>query len=86
VVAVTTLVTRVLLAAFAVVAAEKSTGTVPHASRTSGRGQSGLLDVVGSNAIYTWREQHRTWRVVFPPTVKLAAARRDLGEFATYRS
>jgi hypothetical protein len=45
-----------------------------------------LLDVVGSNAIYTWREQHRVWRVVFPPTMKQRAAHRELRQFMTYRS
>jgi hypothetical protein len=66
--------------------AEKSTSTAPHASRTSVRGQSGLLAVIESNAIYTWREQHRLWRVVFPPTVKRTAERRELRQFTTYRS
>jgi hypothetical protein len=66
--------------------AESSTITGPNAPRTSVRGRSGSLAVVGSNAIYTWREQHRTWRVVFPPTVKRAAERRELREFETYRS
>jgi hypothetical protein len=50
------------------------------------RGQSGLLSVVNANAIYTWPEHRRIWRVVFPPSMKQAAARRKLQGFATYRS
>jgi hypothetical protein len=65
--------------------AEKSTSTGAHA-RTSVRGQRGLLSVVGTNAIYTWREQHRIWRVVFPPTMKRAAERAELRQYTTYRS
>jgi hypothetical protein len=66
--------------------AERSTITGPSAPRTSVRGRSGSLAVVNANAIYTWRERHRVWRVMFPPTVKPAAARKELREFATYRS
>jgi hypothetical protein len=66
--------------------AEKSTITGPIAPRTSVRGRSGSLAVVGSNAIYTWREQNRVWRVVFPPTMKRAAARKEPREFTTYRN